>query len=133
MIEYFPLDPSDAASNTVSLYHRRAKARLAELYLTEERWNQAQKYFDEFTTYDEMAEEFRVMGFAGLAYVNFRRDPAEFVGGNEEREELIRQAVGEVVEKEGLLNRFMRSRFEEVVFSIDTQQEAGQSFPDLSN
>ncbi len=119
VMDYFPYQPGTAGSNTIQLYHRRAKSRLAELYLGQERWEDAESLYREFTSYNEIAEEFRATGHAGLAYVMFRKSPEEFPGGPNARTEAIKSEIREVVNQQSLLNEYMQQRFQEVLRAME--------------
>jgi len=123
VLQHFPLDSVPAQEkNKTLLAHREAKARLAELYLTQDRFTEALNIFNEFAGYEALAEDFRVTGFAGQAIVFHNRPASEFDNGAVEKTEKIRAAIAEVGSRQNLLNRFMNSRFEEAKLGVDDSE-----------
>ena len=76
VLQHFPLESVPAKEkNKTQLVHRKTKARLAELYLTQDRFSDALEIFNEFAGYESLEERFRITGFAGQAIV-FHNQPA---------------------------------------------------------
>lgn len=122
---YFP--PAEAKrgeENRTLLTVRHSQARLAELYLSEDRLDEALMIYDGFVEIDdELAHEFRMAGYAGQAIVFDRQKPDVFDGGNVERLARIREAVGEVGENTDALNNWMLTRFLDVKNRLDADIE----------
>ena len=108
VINYFPIEQAGDAANKTELYHRRAKSRLGELYLQEERFEQAEAIYQNFSSLGDMDKSFRVTGLLGLAVVLNKRSADEFVGGIDEQEAQIRKLLNEIAEDRNLLNPTMR-------------------------
>lgn len=108
VIDYFPIDSAGDAANKTELYHRRAMARLGELYLQQQRFEQAESIYQEFSNLSDLDKRFRVTGLLGLAVVLNNRSPDEFVGGLDEQESAIRKLLNDIEEDRNLLNPTMR-------------------------
>lgn len=131
VIQHFPLAqvPSQEKNKT-QLAQRKAKARLAELYLTQERYNEALTVFNEFAGYEALAKGFRITGFAGQAIVFHHLPPSQFAGGSIEKTEKTRAAIANVGADQNLLNQFMSIRFEEAKQAVDTDADPGFDIQD---
>ena len=116
VIDYFPLDQADEdRRNVTELVHCRALTRLGELYLEQQDYEKAKAVFVELTQLnDQLSSHYRLMGFAGLAAVYDIMPMEEFPGGINERDDSVRQALGEIRGDFDLLNAFMRERAEEI-------------------
>jgi len=116
VIDYFPLDQADEDSrNVTELAHCRALTRLGELYLDQQDYENAKPVFEELTQLDDrLSSHYRLMGFAGLAAVYDITPLEEFPGGIDERDNMVRQALGELRGRFELLNAFMREKAEEI-------------------
>lgn len=111
---YFPLDDSSESLNTTRLYHRLAKARLGEVYLSQRKLPEALEIYEDLESQQDVSDHFRMMGSAGKAIV-FDLMPAEdFPGGKPEQEQIIRECLSNIGSNIGLLNDFMRSNIEEI-------------------
>lgn len=108
VIDYFPIEQAGDAANKTELYHRRAMARLGELYLQQERFEQAESIYRQFSNLSDLDKRFRVTGLLGLAVVLNNRSPDEFVGGLDEQESAIRKLLNDIEEDRNLLNPTMR-------------------------
>jgi len=108
VINYFPIETAGDAANKTELYHRRARSRLGELYLQDQRFPQAEAIYREFSSLGDMDKSFRVTGLLGIAEVLNNRSADEFAGGLDEREATIRKLLNEIAEDRNLLNPTMR-------------------------
>jgi serine/threonine-protein kinase len=115
VLEYFPLDKAEEenAKRTL-LYHRYAKQRLSELFLSQDRYQDAMRIFEEFTGYEDLEEPLQVTGYAGIAIVLDAMRDAEFSGTDFERQEELMEAISKVMDREDMLNEFMKDRFGKV-------------------
>lgn len=111
VIKYFPIEDAGDAANKTELYHRRANARLGELYLQEGRFEQAEAIYREFSNLSDMDKSFRVTGLLGLAVVLNNRPADEFAGGLDEQESAIRKKLSEIEDDRSLLNPTMRKYY----------------------
>ena len=116
MIDYFPLDQADEDSrNVTELVHCRALTRLGELYLKQQDHEKSKTVFEQLTQLDDrLSSHYRLMGFAGLAAVYDITPLEEFPDGIDERDDMVRQALGELRGRFELLNAFMREKAEEI-------------------
>jgi len=116
VIDYFPLDQADEDSrNVTELVHCRAQTRLGELYLEQEDNEKAKEIFDQLAQLDDrLSIHYRLMGCAGLAAVYDKTPLEEFPGGIDERDNMVRQALGEIRGRFEILNPFMREKAEEI-------------------
>jgi len=108
VIDYFPIAEAGAAANKTELYHRRAKARLGELYLQEKRYEQAEPIYREFSNFGDIDKSFRVTGLLGLSVVHNNSPAEKFEGGLDEQESAIRKLLSEIEEDRNLLNPTLR-------------------------
>ncbi len=108
VIKYFPISEAGDAANKTELYHRRAMARLGELYLQEQRFEQAEAIYQEFSNLSDLEKSFRVTGLLGLAVVKDNQSADEFDGGLDEQESAVRKLISEIEEDRSLLNPTMR-------------------------
>ncbi|MEM9940512.1 MAG: serine/threonine-protein kinase [Planctomycetota bacterium] len=112
--EYFPVD---AQSDVYTVrFNRLAKARLAEIYIMRNSFDQAEEIFDEFITLDgQMVNEFKVIGYAGKAIVLTESNPVSEIDKKAVFEE-IGTAINKV-SKLGVdqLNEFMAGRFQQAI------------------
>jgi len=115
VIKYFPIEEAGDAANKTELYHRRAKSRLGELYLQEERFEQAEAIYREFSNLSDMDKSYRVTGLLGIAVVLNDRKAEEFGGGLDEQESAIRKRLNEIEEDRSLLNPTMRNYYNELL------------------
>ena len=128
VIDYFPLDNvSEQSEQEALLHHRYAKARLAELYLTQDRYDEAMPIFEEFTGYEDLEERLQVTGWAGIAIVLDALRAEEFSGTDFQRQTDLNEAIRKVGERENLLNDFMKERFESSNFE-DRRQDPRTRF-----
>lgn len=131
VLQHFPLDGvPDKDQNKTQLAHRKAKARLAELYLTQARFDEALEIFNEFIGYEVLAEDFRVTGYAGQAIVFHNRAASDFANGMVEKTDRIREAITSVGSKQNLLNEFMNSLFEGAKQSVDSESQPDDEIQD---
>ena len=116
VIDYFPLDQADEDSrNVTELVHCRALTRLGELYLKQQDHEKSKTVFEQLTQLDDrLSSHYRLMGFAGLAAVYDITPLEEFPDGIDERDDMVRQALGELRGRFELLNAFMREKAEEI-------------------
>jgi serine/threonine-protein kinase len=116
VIDYFPIDDADEdRQNITELVHCRALTRLGELYLDQERYEKAEIVFDELSQLDDqLSSHYRLMGFAGMAVVYDNTPLDEFPGGIDERDNMVRQALGQIRGRYELLNSSMREKAEEI-------------------
>lgn len=116
VIDYFPLmQAEEDQRNVTELVHCRALTRLGELYLEQQEYEKAKQVFEELTQLDDrLSSHYRLMGFAGLAAVYDETPLDEFPGGIDERDNMVRQTLGEIRNDYGLLNAFMREKAEEI-------------------
>ena len=116
VIDYFPLDKAGGDHrNVTELVHLRALARLGDLYLEQEEYEKAKQVFKQLTEVDDrLSSHYRLMGFAGLAAVYDDTPLEEFPGGIDERDNMVRQALGEIRGRYELLNASMREKAEEI-------------------
>ena len=114
-MEYFPVDQADPENEKRTLlYHRYAKQRLSELYLSQDRYDDALALFEEFTGYEDLEEPLQVTGYAGIAIVLDAMRAEDFSGTDFERQQELTEAVNRVLDREDMLNQFMQERFEKV-------------------
>ncbi|MEL7498029.1 MAG: serine/threonine-protein kinase [Planctomycetota bacterium] len=131
VIEYFPIeDASSDDLNRTQLYHRRTKSRLAEWYLMNSRWRDAEKIYSELSESEDLAEQFQVTGFAGLAIAYFNMPPAEFNDGAEEQRKKIAQSILSVDGRETLLNSMLAGMYDEVIANNPAFSETQDPDPD---
>jgi serine/threonine-protein kinase len=115
VMEYFPVDQADPENEKRTLlYHRYAKQRLSELYLSQDRYDDALALFEEFTGYEDLEEPLQVTGYAGIAIVLDAMRAEDFSGTDFERQQELTEAVNRVLDREDMLNQFMQERFEKV-------------------
>lgn len=116
VIDYFPLDQAEEdRRNVTELVHCRAKTRLGELYLEQKEYEKAKQVFEELAQLDDrLWSHYRLMGFAGLAATYDITPLEEFPGGIDQRDDKVRQALGQIGGDFHLLNAFMRERAEEI-------------------
>ena len=122
VINYFPINDAGEAANKTELYHRRAMARLGELYLQEQRFEQAEAIYQEFSNLSDMDKSFRVTGWLGLAVVLNNRSADEFAGGVDEQESAIRKLLSEIEEYRNLLNPTMRRYHNQLLIQFPPYQ-----------
>lgn len=118
VINYFPIEEAGDAANKTELYHRRAKSRLGELYLQEQRFEQAEAIYREFSNLSDMDKSFRVAGLLGLAVVLNEQSADDFAGGLDEQESAIRKLLGEIEEDRSLLNPTMRKYLNQLLIQF---------------
>ena len=115
VIDYFPINEAGAENEKKTLlYHRYAKQRLSELYLSQDRYADALDIFVEFTGYEDLEEPLQVTGHAGIAIVLDAMRAEEFSGTDFERQQELTEAISKVLDREEMLNKFMRERFDKV-------------------
>ena len=119
VIEFFPLE-SDDAYNKTKLYHQRAMARLGEIYLTQQRFDEAFQIYDKLSLSGDLDRQFQVIGAVGKAVILNARSPEDFAGGREEQEASIRKSLSEVGEDGDLLNPFMSLRYDQLQIQYPT-------------
>lgn len=134
--KYFP--PEDAAEgeeHRTRMIVSNSKARLAEFYLSQSTRlgdEKAKVIYDMFVNeYDELEQEFRIIGFAGRAIVYDRMDAEMFIGGESEKTEQIREAIGNVGSELEPLNNFMLRRFQDVKNRLDVSIEQPEDLNEL--
>lgn len=124
VIDYFPIETAER-KNTTLLYHRRAKVRLGEIYLTEGDLEAAYQIYDSLEkegTAEELYRQFQVYGFAGKLIVYDRS--VELAGGEQERLVKIGQYLGLIGDQSKLLNQFMREEVKRIRDSfVDRQNQ----------
>lgn len=125
--KYFPEE-----QHSTRLVVRNSKARLGEFYLSQNRFEDALVVYKEMAGYEELAENFRVIGFAGQAIVYDNMTAEQFEGQSEERLAKIKTAIGEVGSQVDLLNDFMRTRFLSAKNRIDAAPEPQDDLQDFS-
>jgi serine/threonine protein kinase len=132
--EYHPPDkaPKNEEFRT-QMVVRLSKARLAEFCLSNDEplLQEALDIYDEFVSYDELDREFRIYGFAGRAIVYDQMDAEAFAGGEAEKLDRIRAAIGEVGDDLEPLNEFMLKRFLDVKERLDENIERPDDLNDL--
>jgi len=121
--EYFPPDSAVGQENRTRRIVRNSKARLAEFYLNQNRLSDALRVFDEFVGYEELAIDFRIIGYAGRAIVFDRMRPEDFEGQGAEQFTKIKTAIGEVGTQSDRLNQYMLKRFNEVKARLNAKEE----------
>ena len=116
VIDYFPLDQAgEQSEQETRLHHRYAKARLAEFYLSQDRYADALPIFEEFTGYEDLEERLQVTGWAGIAIVLDALRAQQFSGTDFERQTDLNEAIRKVSGREDMLNEFMRERFDKIL------------------
>ena len=122
--EYFPPEnaPIELSNQTV-FANRRAKERLGELYLKRGMTDEALEIYGEFVTYEELAQEFVVIGHAGQAIIFESMEPSRFPDGAKERATKLLDAIAGVGLKQNLLNEFMREGFVKAKASFEFETE----------
>ena len=118
VIDYFPTAEAGEAANKTELYHRRAKSRLGELYLREQRFGKAETIYQEFSKLSDMEKSFRVTGLLGMAVVLNNRPADDFTGGVDEQESAIRKLLSEIEEDRNLLNPTMRQYYNQLLIQF---------------
>lgn len=118
VIKYFPIDEAGDATNKTELYHRRANSRLGELYLQEQRFEQAETIYREFSKISDVDKGFRITGLLGLAVVLNNRSADEFAGGLDEQESAIRKLLSEIEDDRSLLNPTMRKHLNQLLIQF---------------
>lgn len=115
MIELWnPESVSKEEFHTTRFFFRRAKCDLAEIYLKKGRDSDALTTFQEFIEYEDLAEEFKVAGYAGAAIIYDRMNPDAFSGGDEERQKMVSDLMAKAsskIEKLDLYHRELKSQF----------------------
>ena len=113
VIDFFPLEHApEEKQHKTALYHRRAQARLGEVYLSQKKLSEALVIYEELEDCESLSEHFCVMGIAGKAIVYDFMPAEEFTDGENGREQKIRQCLGEIGSRLDLLNQFMRQAIE---------------------
>jgi serine/threonine-protein kinase len=116
VLDYFPVaEADDQNRNNTRRYHRYAKARLAELYLNEDRYSEAMPIFEEFTQAEDTEEALKVTGYAGIAISLEAMRADEFEGSTFDREQDVDEAIGKVIGRQEKLNPFILERFNTVL------------------
>lgn len=116
VIDYFPLDEASQQNQKKTLlHHRYAKERLAELYLTQSRYDDAMPIFEEFTGYEDLEENLQVSGWAGIAIVLNALRAEEFSGTDFMHQQKLNEAISKVQWRDEKLNEFMKERFDKIV------------------
>ena len=118
VIKYFPIEEAGDATNKTELYHRRANSRLGELYLQEQRFEQAEEIYREFSNFSDMDKSFRITGLLGLAVVLNNRPADEFEGGLDEQESAIRKLLSEIEDDRSLLNPTLRKHLNQLLIQF---------------
>ena len=114
VVEFFPLEESGDAFNKTKLYHQRAMARLGEIYLTQQRFDEAFKIYEELSLSGDLDRRFQVIGAVGKAIILDTRPAEDFGGGREEQEVAIRKLLTDVSEDRDLLNPYMQRRYDQL-------------------
>ena len=117
VIEHFPLDQASEQSEqkTRLRHHRWAKIRLAELYLTQDRFEDALPIFEEFTNAEDLEEQLQVTGWAGIAIVLDAVRAQQSSGTDFQLQADLNEAIRKVLGREDDLSDFMRSRFDKIL------------------
>ena len=116
VIDYFPIDQASEENEvTTRLHIRWAKARLAELYLLQDRYDEAMPIFEEFTGYKDVEEQLQVTGWAGIAIVLDAIRAEEASTTDFQRQMDLNEAIRKVLGREDKLNVFMKDRFDRIV------------------
>jgi serine/threonine-protein kinase len=133
--KYFPPDQAaDGEEFRTRMIVRNAQQRLAEFYLShDEPLDLALTIFDEFVNSGELDHEYRIIGYAGRAIVFDRMAAEGFDGGEAEKMERIRAAIGEVGAELEPLNDFLSKRFLEVKERFDESVEQPESLNDTQD
>ncbi len=118
VIDYFPIDASQTENlNWTRLYHRRAEARLGEVYLSQLKLTKALEIYNRLESYEDVSSElFRITGTAGKAVVFDLMSEAQFqqLFPDEKKEDKIRSCLAQIGLQEELLNPFLRTRIEQL-------------------
>ena len=105
VIDYFPIDQASEESEVTTRLHLRwAKARLAELYLLQDRYAEAMPIFEEFTGYKDVEEQLQVTGWAGIAIVLDAIRAEEASTTDFQRQMDLNEAIRKVLGREDKLN-----------------------------
>lgn len=119
VLDHFPGDGT--SQNQTRLYHNRAKERMAELYLLQAKYAEAEKIYEEFTSVTS-PPRFPIVGHAGLAVASYKQDQAD----------RAKQEIVQVESKvKGNLNRFLLRNFDEArefYFAAPDQNPAAANF-----
>jgi len=128
VIEYFPAGKAnDQNQNNTLRYHRYARARLAELYLNEDRYSEAMPIFEEFTRAKDIEQALQVTGYAGIAIALEAMRADEFDGSTFDREKYLDEAIGKVLGQRALLNPFILERFNTILARKNSDDPAPDS------
>ncbi len=130
VLDYFPLG-DEVGENTFNtrLYHCRAKARMGEVFLTQQKLAQAGRIYQELEDCDDISPHFRVTGIAGRAVVLDLTPEKEF-GGIQEKTDEIRQCLSEISSAKSQLNSFMRAAIEKIEPIYATTESESDQYPD---
>ena len=120
VIEFFPLEESGDAFNKTKLYHQRAMSRLGEIYLTQQRFDEAFEIFDELSLSGDLDRRFQVIGTVGKTIILDARSAEDFGGGREEQESAIRKLLIDVGEDRDLLNPYMLRKYDQLQIQYPT-------------
>jgi len=123
LLEYFPLEGvSERTAGERELHHRWAKTRLAEFYLTQDRYADAMPIYDEFKGYKDVEVQWQAIGWAGTAIVLDALRAEQASGTDFEQQTDLNEAIRKTLEREDLLkedgkelNEFIKERFDRIL------------------
>ena len=120
VLDYFPVDDAGDAANKTKLYHQRAMARLGEIYLMQNRYEEAFTIYSKLANSGDLDRRFQVAGVVGKAIVRDNQPTDSFGGGREEQESAIRKLLEDVGEDRELLNPFLAKKYDRLLIQYPT-------------
>lgn len=86
--------------------------------MQEQRFEQAEEIYREFSNFSDMDKSFRITGLLGLAVVLNNRPADEFEGGVDEQESAIRKLLSEIEDDRSLLNPTLRKHLNQLLIQF---------------
>ena len=123
VIDNFPVEQAAPENlNQTKLYHRLAQSRLGEVYLSQRKLTQALEVYESLAADQDISDHFRITGIAGKAIVYDLSSPDVFAGGETEKQQRIRECLGDIGSQLDLLNQFMREAIEGIQNNYSSNQ-----------
>ena len=120
VLDYFPVDNAGDAENKTKLYHQRARARLGEIYLMQQRYDEAFTIYSKLANSGDLDRRFQVTGVVGKAIVRDNQSSETFGGGREEQEYAISKLLADVGDDRELLNPFLAKMYDRLLIQYPT-------------
>jgi serine/threonine-protein kinase len=113
VLDNFPIENA-SGEYLYKMYYRRAQERLGEVYLSQEKLDEALEIYDTFENNVELSEYFNVVGSAGKAIAYDLMSSENFPGKEIEQEQKVRECLSRIGSRTDLLNKFMREMIAEI-------------------